>query len=62
MKVRKTIMAIGIILLMEAIILLCLFVVRPETAAADEYGSSSAKPVDAKDNRNAGKVNNLDGK
>ena len=34
---------------------------RPETAAADEYGSSSAKPVDAKDNRNAGKVNNLDG-
>lgn len=62
MKVRKTIMAIGIILLMEAIILLCLSVVRPETAAADEYGSSSTEPVDAKDAINAGKVNNFDGK
>lgn len=62
MKVRKTIMAIGIILLNEAIILLCLSVVRPEMAVADEYGSSSAGLIDAKDDTNADKVKNFDRK
>lgn len=35
---------------------------KTETAAADEYGSSSAGPVDAKDDTNAGKANNFDEK